>query len=281
MTPGSGPSTQREPIRVVVLTVGGRFGVLALHALRSRGITPVGIVLEAHPALRDCFHKRTVRGRLAELPLVPLRSAWRRWGPRMRSDLKAGAPVIVSGPRNSARMRADLARLRPDLIVLAGIGIVSNELLTIPRLGTVNMHLGLLPWVRGNDVIAHSILRGVPPGLTCHLVDPGIDTGPILVRRLLDAARPEMSLAGLEAASVIAGAELLAEIVAAIATSGRLPTATVQQERFPLCRFLDAASRAEADALIRAGRARALFDAWAPLTAGEDWDLPADVSVPP
>ena len=236
-------------MRVAVLTVGGRYGVLALHALRARGITPVAVILEAHPALRDCFHKRTIRGRLAELPLVLLRSGWRQLRPRLRRDLRICAPVIVSGPLNSPRMQADLARARPDLLVLAGIGIVSRDILQIPRLGTVNVHLGLLPWVRGNDVIAHAILRGIPVGLTCHLVDPGIDTGPILVRRLLDDARGDATLGGLETASVIAGAELLAEVIHGAVKSGHLPTATPQPARFPLCRFLDAAARTD-DALV-------------------------------
>ena len=268
-------------MRVAVLTVGGRYGVLALHALRARGITPVAVILEAHPALRDCFHKRTIPGRLAELPLVPLRSAWRRLRPRLRRDLKIGAPVIVSGPLNSPRMRADLARLRPDLLVLAGIGIVSKEMLAIARLGTVNVHLGLLPWVRGNDVIAHAILRGIPVGLTCHLVDPGIDTGPILVRRLLASARTGGSLASLEDASVTAGAELLADVVASTVKRGALADAVVQEGRFPLCRFLDAEARAAADALIRRGRAKELFDAWVPLTTDGNGELPAAIALPP
>ena len=268
-------------MRVAVLTVGGRYGVLALHALRARGITPVAVILEAHPALRDCFHKRTIPGRLAELPLVPLRSAWRRLRPRLRRDLKIGAPVIVSGPLNSPRMRADLARLRPDLLVLAGIGIVSKEMLAIARLGTVNVHLGLLPWVRGNDVIAHAILRGIPVGLTCHLVDPGIDTGPILVRRLLASARTGGSLASLEDASVTAGAELLADVVASTVKRGALPGSLVQEGRFPLCRFLDAEARGEADALIRRGRAKELFEAWVPLTTDGNGELPAAIALPP
>jgi hypothetical protein len=267
-------------MRIVVLTVGGRYGVLVLRALKARGVAPVAIVLEAHPALRDCFHKRTLRGRLAELPLVPLRSAWRRLRPRMRRDLRIGAPLIVSGPRNSERMRADLARLRPDLLVLAGIGIISRDLLAIPRLGTVNVHLGLLPWVRGNDVIAHAVLRGIPVGLTCHLVDAGIDTGPILVRRLLETARMGGSLASLEEASVVAGADLLADMVAEIVKQGRVPNPVIQQGRFPLCRFLDAASRAEADALIRRGRAKELFEAWLPLASGENGVLAADITIP-
>jgi len=260
----SPPGAVRDlPLRVVVLTVGGRFGVLALRALRARGIIPQGVVVEAHPALRDCFHKRTPAGRLAEIPLALMRSIWRRLRPRLRRDLRVGASVIVSGPLDSARMREDLDRLSPDLLVLGGVGILSQDLLSIPRLGTVNVHLALLPWVRGNDVIAHSMLRDVAIGSTCHLVDAGIDTGPILTRRLLDLARVEASLAAIEEASVVAAAEHLADVVQQTVGAGRLPVAVPQQERFPLCRFLDAAARAEADRRIRAGHARTLFERWA------------------
>src|SRR5690242_4721280 len=111
MTTPRTPGDRARPLRVVILTVGGRFGVLALNALRSRGITPAAVVVQAHPALRDCFRKRTRLGRLAEIPLALLRSAWRRIRPRTRRDLRVGAPVIVSGPLNSPRMRADLLRL--------------------------------------------------------------------------------------------------------------------------------------------------------------------------
>jgi methionyl-tRNA formyltransferase len=278
----SSPSSadRGQPLRVVVLTVGGRFGVLALRALRGRGITPAAVVVEAHPALRDCFHKRTRIGRVAEIPLALLRSLWRRLRPRLRRDLRVGAPVIVSGPLNSARMQADLKRLRPDLLVLGGIGILSRDLLAIPRLGTINVHLALLPWVRGNDVIAHSVLRDVPIGSTCHLVDSGIDTGPILTRRLVDPARADPSLAAIEEASVVAAAEHLTDVVQHTVAAGRLPAAVSQGERFPLCRFLDAGTRATADARIRAGHARMLFDLWSANAIGDDLSLPSELRAP-
>jgi hypothetical protein len=268
------------PPHLVVLTIGGRYGVLVLQHLQRRLLVPTAVVIEARPALRDCFHKRTTAGRVAELPLVILRSLWRRARPRLRRDLRIGAPVIVTGPLNSARMRRDIARLRPDLLVLAGIGIVSAELLAIPRLGTINVHLALLPWVRGNDVVAHSVLNGIPLGVTCHVVDRGIDTGAFLTRRLLDVSRVDQSLQALEAASVDAGAALLAEMTTRITSTGRLPASTGQGERFPLCRFLDGERRAEADSLIRAGRARALHEQWAALSTGEAGDLPSTLGAP-
>jgi hypothetical protein len=271
-------STSRgTPIRIAVLTIGGRYGVLVLRALHARGIVPAAVVIESRTSLRDCFHKRTALGRTTELPLVPARALWRWLRPRLRRDLRIGARVVVTGPLNSEAMRRDLVRLRPDLLVLAGTGIVSPDLLGIPRLGTVNVHLALLPWIRGNDVIAHSLLYGIPLGVTCHLVDPGIDTGPVLVRRLLDPTSVEPSLGALEEATIAAGVHLLADVVADAARTGRLPVATTHGDRFALFRFLDAARRADADALARRGRARELYAQLAESRVNDVGDLPAAV----
>jgi hypothetical protein len=271
--------TASDPLRVVVLTFGG-YGLLVLDALRSRGVVPAAVVLESHAELRECFHKRTRLGRLAEVPLVPLRSLWRRIRPRLRRELRIGAPVLPTGLLNSAWMRRDLARLRPDILVLAGTGIVSPELLSIPRAATLNAHPALLPWVRGNSVVAHSILKGIALGATCHVVDPGIDTGPVLRRRLMDVTRVEPSLAALEIASLAEAAQLLADVVADAVRDGRLPSASPQEERFPLCRTMGAEARAEADRLMRAGRARALFERWSQLAPTGSGDLPVRVVAP-
>ncbi len=285
-TPGSA-LTRHDPadpastaLRIVVLTIGGRYGVRILHALRERALIPAAVVIEAHTALRDCFHARTVMGRLRELPLVPARAAWRHLRPRIRRDLRIGAPLVVTGPLNSPAMRRDLTRLRPDLLILAGTRIVSQEILAVPRLATINVHLGLLPWVRGNDVIAHSILEEIPVGATCHLVDRGIDTGPMLVRRLLDVRHAETSLAALEERTTDLGVTLMADAVATIVKSRGLPPATAQTERFPLHRFLPAERRWEADALIRGGAANILFEQWLPRVVPGSLDLPPTVALP-
>ena len=72
--------------------------------------------------------------------------------------------------------------LRPDLLVLLGSDIVPAALLDIPHRGTINPHYGLLPAFRGMNVTEWSIYCGAPVGVTVHLVDAGVDTGPILLR---------------------------------------------------------------------------------------------------
>jgi methionyl-tRNA formyltransferase len=70
----------------------------------------------------------------------------------------------------------------PDLLLLTGSDIAPASLLSIPRVATINAHYGLLPRYRGMNVTEWSLYHGDPPGVTVHIVDPGIDTGDILLR---------------------------------------------------------------------------------------------------
>ena len=72
--------------------------------------------------------------------------------------------------------------LDPDLIVLAGSGIVKEALLAIPRLGTLNCHPGILPRYRGCTTVEWAIYEDQPVGATCHFVTPEIDAGDIVLK---------------------------------------------------------------------------------------------------
>lgn len=47
----------------------------------------------------------------------------------------------------------------------------------------VNLHISLLPWNRGADPNLWSYLQDTPKGVTIHVLDAGLDTGPILVQQ--------------------------------------------------------------------------------------------------
>jgi methionyl-tRNA formyltransferase len=79
-----------------------------------------------------------------------------------------------------------LQRSRPDLLVLGGTRIIRRRVLAIPRLGTVNAHMGLLPNYRGMNVSEWSAFNGDPVGVTVHFVDEGVDTGDILSTEVID-----------------------------------------------------------------------------------------------
>ena len=78
----------------------------------------------------------------------------------------------------------DLRALAPDLCVTAAFGqILSQEILDIPRLGTINVHASLLPRHRGSAPINWAILQGdATVGVTTMMTDKGIDTGDMLLK---------------------------------------------------------------------------------------------------
>lgn len=93
-----------------------------------------------------------------------------------------GVDVIVSN--YPSRWAAMLAPMRPDLIISAAFPwIIPDDVITLPRLGTINMHGGLLPEQRGPNGFGWALRKGdAEVGFTIHRVDSGLDTGPILAR---------------------------------------------------------------------------------------------------
>ena len=78
-----------------------------------------------------------------------------------------------------------LRALKPDLFVTAAYGqILSNKVLAIPPMGTVNVHASLLPKYRGSAPINRCIMAGeTVTGVTTMFTDRGVDTGDMLLRR--------------------------------------------------------------------------------------------------
>lgn len=75
--------------------------------------------------------------------------------------------------------------LAPDLGVMAFVtDIVPEEILTAPRLNTIQYHPSLLPRHRGPSSINWPIIQGeTKTGLSIFWPDAGLDTGPILMQK--------------------------------------------------------------------------------------------------
>jgi folate-dependent phosphoribosylglycinamide formyltransferase PurN len=122
-------------------------------------------------------------------------------------------PVATVSDQNSPRAIAQLKQWSPDVAIFTGGNILRDQLLKVPRLGVLNSHLALLPEIRGMSSPEWSLLREVPIGITIHLMDSGIDTGPILLRREFDSSADCNSLADLRNRMIAEGIELMAEVV--------------------------------------------------------------------
>jgi methionyl-tRNA formyltransferase len=87
-----------------------------------------------------------------------------------------------------------------DVVLQGGIGIIKPEHLSVPRVGFLNIHPGRLPAYRGNACPEWQVFDGQPVFVTAHLIDAGIDTGPVILEREYpagDAASYEAFRAGL------------------------------------------------------------------------------------
>ncbi len=93
-------------------------------------------------------------------------------------------PVIQPRKLSEPEAMENLHHWAPDLIVVAAFGqILRPEVLSLPHFGCVNVHASLLPRWRGAAPIQAAILNGdEQTGITIMLMDPGIDTGPILTQ---------------------------------------------------------------------------------------------------
>lgn len=102
-------------------------------------------------------------------------------------DLAASRGLTVFQPERPAGdlFLAALRRLEPDLGVVVAYGhILKPEILSVPRLGMINVHASLLPQLRGAAPIQWSILEGHPrTGVTIMQMEAGLDSGPILLQR--------------------------------------------------------------------------------------------------
>jgi methionyl-tRNA formyltransferase len=87
-------------------------------------------------------------------------------------------PDRIRDPEAVERLHA----LAPDLLVVVAYGqIIPRSVLSIPRLGAINVHASLLPRHRGAAPVAHAILAGDPEtGVTIMKMDEQLDHGPIL-----------------------------------------------------------------------------------------------------
>lgn len=83
---------------------------------------------------------------------------------------------------NNKKTEEMLNQIKPDIIILGGSRILRDNIISIPKIGIINAHPGLLPKYRGIDVIPWAILKGDKVGVTTHFIDKGVDTGDILLQ---------------------------------------------------------------------------------------------------
>lgn len=96
----------------------------------------------------------------------------------------AGVPVLQPPRLRDAGWPERLAELGAEIAVVVAFGqILPKAVLDVPTRGSINIHASLLPRYRGAAPIAWAIIRGeTETGITTIQMDPGMDTGDMLLR---------------------------------------------------------------------------------------------------
>ena len=232
IVPNCASVAARRPNTVMLTTLHSRKAPAMLTAWRERDIGAVTVVVEHRAAepVAARIHRRLRNEGLSWIA--------NRWSPAPDSaaapaaQLTAatdvltycrsrGIAVLETGPLDSAEAIAAIKAIHPDLGIHAGAGLLRGPLIDSFRLGVLNAHMGLLPAYRGMNVAEWAAFEGMPVGCSVHLIDAGIDTGPILATRQVDIAGCR-SVAALRDAVDHAQLALLGDVVGLI-VSGRMP----------------------------------------------------------
>lgn len=152
------------------------FGRRILKALLDSAHDVVGVVTQPD--------RPAGRGRKPRPPPVKLEAAER------------GVTLLQPEKPVGERFMAELGALAPDISVVAAYGqILRQEVLDLPRLGSINVHASLLPKLRGAAPVNWAIINGDDhSGVTIMRMVQRLDAGPIILQERCDV--PPRATAG-------------------------------------------------------------------------------------
>ncbi|WP_246078784.1 phosphoribosylglycinamide formyltransferase [Modestobacter excelsi] len=125
----------------------------------------------------------------------------------------------------------ELTARRPDWVVSAGfMKLLGPAVLDAFPGRVLNTHPALLPAFPGAHAVRDALAAGVPTtGATVHLVDAGVDTGPVLAQRTVPVL-PGDDEARLHERIKTVERELLVQTLDDLVVAGLPPTATTTEE---------------------------------------------------
>lgn len=151
-----------------------------------------------------------------------------------------GIPLRQHASLKGAEVRREFEQYAADLGVLAYVTqIVPRQVFEVPRLGSICFHPSLLPRYRGGSAINWQIIKGeTETGVSVFWVDPGIDTGPVLLQKRAAIAADDTAGSLYYNTLFRLGVDAVVEAVQLVAagTAPRLVQDEAQASYDPLCR---------------------------------------------
>jgi methionyl-tRNA formyltransferase len=178
------------------------FALASLEALVADGMSPIAVLTQPdRPA-----------GRGKKLTASPVK----------KYAISAGIPVLQPTTLRDESVVAELAALKPDVMIVAAYGLIlPQDVLDLPTQACLNVHASLLPRWRGAAPVQAAILNAdKTTGISLMSMTAGLDCGPVFLTAAIDIAREETA-GELHDRLATLGGQLLSDNLDAILT-GRL-----------------------------------------------------------
>jgi SAM-dependent methyltransferase len=202
---------------VTVLAWEGPMARAYLVRMARAGLRPARIILMVKPSIAGTrwgrwtqershlFHPQRIRAQHPALvsaiagamsPIVEDAAGWLREiydgfsYERYTDRFETIAARSYKDPAVASALRA----AAPGTALFTGGGIVPTDLFAIPGLRIIHVHTGLLPQVRGADVLLWSLLTRGRPGVSAFFMSANLDEGDVIASREcppLEIALPE------------------------------------------------------------------------------------------
>ena len=184
-----------RPVRIVYMGT-PEFAVKPLDTLVKAGYKIVGVVTVADkPAGRGLKMNESAVKQYAVAHGIPVLQ-----------------PVKLKDPEFLEALRA----WKADMFVVVAFRMLPEEVWSMPRLGTFNLHAALLPQYRGAAPINWAVINGERmSGVTTFMIDKDIDTGGIIFRQEC-RIRPDETAGELHDELMEIGADLVLQTVEAL-----------------------------------------------------------------
>ncbi len=145
--------------------------------------------------------------------------------------LKLGLPVLQPQNAKDPAFLAELKQYDAELFVVAAYGqILTEEVLFLPKYGSINVHGSLLPKYRGAGPIQWSIINGErETGVTIMQMERGLDSGDMLSKASLPITEQD-TYGTLTEKMAALGASLLLKTIEDMETGTLKPKKQVEAE---------------------------------------------------
>ncbi len=188
-------------LRIILLTHGADEEIInALAAIES--VTLTGIFVETETVRYYNWREKIRRSIRYYGYFGTLAKFWRKLtslGKRQERDEAAlkknlsrfsevaqgrGVPIHYLANYHSEDSLALMRKANADLGIIYGTNILKESVYKIPRLGSINLHQGRVPYYRGGPPVFWELFNDeTEVGVTVHFVEPKVDTGEVIIQK--------------------------------------------------------------------------------------------------